>query len=326
MEQRKEIMMSRLQRFLVVSLIALFVATLAPAALAESYKFGASKPGGSWYPIGTVLQRLADKNYGDKVTVEIGGGTGNLLNVMSGKLSFGLASATSIQEALKGAKMFKGKVAQAKKVRVAAVLYPNYLFWLVWAKSDVTSYQQLKGKKVNVMPKRFSFQALNQQMLGALGIEYKDFSKVNYLGFNDAVAQMKDNHIDAYLGPGEENYAPIVQLATHAPIRILSFSKEDVAKMKAANPGVVPFTLDKTNYKQKNDVNTVQTFLLIITNEDVPAERVYKLTKTIYDNLGDFAGAVKAFERVTVANATGDMGAPRHAGMDQYLKEKGLLK
>ena len=52
--------MSRLQRFLVVALIALFVATLAPAALAESYKF--SKPGGSWYPIGTVLQRLADKN------------------------------------------------------------------------------------------------------------------------------------------------------------------------------------------------------------------------------------------------------------------------
>ena len=211
-------------------------------------------------------------------------------------------------------------------MRVAAVLYPNYLFWLVWAKSDVTSYQQLKGGRVNVMPKRFSFQALNQQMLGALGMSYSDFSKVNYLGFNDAVAQMKDNQIDAYLGPGEENYAPIVQLAAHAPIRILSFSKEDVSKMNAANPGVVPFTLDKKHYDQKNDVNTVQTFLLIITNEDVPAERVYKLTKTIYDNLGEFAGAVKAFERVKVANATGDMGAPRHAGMDQYLKEKGLLK
>ena len=91
---------------------------------------------------------------------------------------------------------------------------------------------------------------------------------------------MKDNHIDAYLGPGEENYAPIVQLATHAPIRILSFAKEDVAKMNGGQClAVVPFTLDKKNYKQKNDVNTVQTFLLIITNEDVPAERVYKLTK-----------------------------------------------
>ena len=176
------------------------------------------------------------------------------------------------------------------------------------------------------MPKRFSFQALNQQMLGALGIKYSDFSKVNYLGFNDAVAQMKDNHIDAYLGPGEENYAPIVQLAAHAPIRILSFSKEDIAKMNTANPGVGPFTLDKKNYDQKNDVNTVQTFLLIITNEDVPEERVYKLTKTVYDNLGDFAGAVKAFERVKVANATNDVGAPRHPGMEKYLKEKGVLK
>ena len=204
--------MSRLQRFLAVSVIAVFVGTLAPAALAESYKFGASKPGGSWYPIGTVLQRLAEKNYGDKVTVEIGGGTGNLLNVMAGKFSFGLASATSIQEALKGAKMFKGKEAQAKKVRVAAVLYPNYLFWLVWAKSDVTSYQQLKGKRVNVMPKRFSFQALNQQMLGALGMSYSDFSKVNYLGFNDAVAQMKDNQIDAYLGPRRG------ELCAHRPV------------------------------------------------------------------------------------------------------------
>jgi TRAP transporter TAXI family solute receptor len=318
--------MSQLQRFLVVSLIALFVATLAPAALAESYKFGASKPGGSWYPIGTVLQRLADKTYGDKVTVEIGGGTSNLLNVMAGKLSFGLSSATSIQEALKGAKMFKGKEAQAKKVRVAAVLYPNYLFWLVWAKSDVTSYQQLKGKRVNVMPKRFSFQALNQQMLGALGMSYSDFSKVNYLGFNDSVAQMKDNHIDAYLGPGEENYSPIVQMHAHAPIRILPFSKEDQKKMNAANPAAVPFTLDKKYYDQKQDVTTIQTFTTIVTNEDVPAERVYKFTKLVYENLPQYAGAVKAFERVSANNATKDMGVPRHSGMDQYLKEKGIIK
>ena len=318
--------MSRLQRFLVFSLIALFVATLAPAALAESYKFGVSKPGGSWYPIGTVAQRLAEKNNGDSVTLDIGGGTSNLLNVMAGKTSFGLTSATTVQEALKGAKVFKGKEAQAKKVRVAAVLYPNYLFWVVWADSKITSYKQLVGKRVNVMPKSFSFQALNQQMLGALGIKYGDFSKVNYLNFNDAVAQMKDNHIDAYLGPGEENYAPIVQLAAHAPIRILSFAKDDVAKMNGANAAAVPLTLDKKHYDQKNDVNTVQTFVLVVTNEDVPAERVHKFTKNVYGNLGDFAGAVKAMGRVKAANATANVGAPRHAGMDRYLKEAGLLK
>ena len=318
--------MNRLQRFLVFSLIAVFVATLAPAALAESYKFGVSKPGGSWYPIGTVAQRLAEKNDGDSVTLDIGGGTSNLLNVMAGKTSFGLTSGTTIPEALKGAKVFKGKEALAKKVRVAAVLYPNYLFWVVWADSDVTSVQQLKGKSVNVMPKSFSYQALNQQMLGALGIKYGDFSKVNYLNFNDAVAQMKDKHVDAYLGPGEENYAPIVQLAAHAPIRILSFSEEEIGKMNTANPAAVPFTLDKKHYDQKADVNTVQTFVLIVTNEDVPEERVYKFTKNLYGGLSEFAGAVKAMGRVDPKNATLNVGAPRHAGMDRYLKEAGLLK
>lgn len=319
--------MSRRIKFAGTFAIGLFCTTIlaVPGALAESYKFGVSKPGGSWYPIGTVVQSLAEKKDGDKVALDIGGGTSNLLNVMSGKLQFGLTSATTVSEARKGMGKFKGKVAAAKKVRLAAVLYPNYLFWVVWAKSNIHSYKDLKGKSVNVMPKRFSFQALNKQMLGALGLDYKDFSKVNYLGFNDAVAQMKDGHIDAYLGPGEENYAPIVQMAAHAPIRILSFSKEDLAKMNAANPAAVPFTLDKKYYDQKKDVDTVETFVTIVTNEDVPEELVYKFTKLVYGNLPQFAGAVKAFSRVTAKNAAKDIGIPQHPGLTKYLKEKGLL-
>ncbi len=318
--------MSRLQRCLVTSLVFLFVATFVPGALAESYKFGVSKPGGSWYPIGTVVQRLAEKQNGDKVTLDIGGGVSNLINVMEGKLDFGLTAATSFSQALKGEGKFKGRAEKAKKVRIAAVLYSNYLFWVVWADSNVTSYQQLRGKRVNVLPQRFSFQALNRQMLRALGIEYKEFAKVNHLNFNDTVAQMKDKHIDAYLGPGEENYSPIVQLHAHAPIRILTFSKEDQKKMNTANPAAVPFTLDKKYYDQKRDVNTIQTFTTIVTNVDVPAERVYKFTKLIYGNHGDFAGAVKAMGRVKASDGAANVGVPRHAGMDQYLKEKGILK
>ena len=318
--------MSRFQRFLAVSLVAVFVAALAPAALADSYKFGVSKPGGSWYPIGVVTQKLAEKQYKDKVTLDIGGGVSNLINVMAGKLDFGLTAATSFDQALKGTGKFKGRAEMAKNTRLAAVLYSNYLFWVVWADSDITHYSQLKGKRVNVLPQRFSFQALNKQMLGALGIQYKDFSKVNYLNFNDTVAQMKDKHIDAYLGPGEENYSPIVQLHAHAPIRILPFSAEDQKKMNAANPAAVPFTLDKKYYDQKQDVTTIQTFTTIVTNKNVPNERVYKFTKLVYENLPEYAGAVKAFERVSAKNATNDMGVPRHPGMDQYLKEKGIIK
>ena len=96
--------------------------------------------------------------------------------------------------------------------------------------------------------------------------------------------------------------------------------------MNAANPAAVPFTLDKKYYDQKQDVTTVQTFTTIVTNKNVPNERVYKFTKLVYENLPEYAGAVKAFERVSAKNATADMGVPRHPGMDQYLKEKGIIK
>lgn len=293
-------------------------------ALADSYKFGVSKPGGAWYPIGTAVARLAEKEYGDQVTLDIGGGMANAINTLSGKIDLGITFGTTVADAIKGRGPFKGKDASA--LRLAAVNYPQLMFWVVWADSDIKTWKDLKGKRVSVMPRAFSSQTLNQQMLNALGIEYDDFAKVVYLGFNDSVAQMKDGHIDAILGPGEEVYAPTVQLAAHKPIRILSFSKEDIEKIREVQPAVVPFTMDKKYYEQPQDVHTVQSFQIIATNENVPEERVYKFAKLFYGNLPYFMEINKSFKRVDVKDAARDMGVPRHPGLDKYLKEVGVLE
>lgn len=297
---------------------------LSTPVLADSYKFGVSKPGGAWYPIGTAVARLAEKEYGDNVTLDIGGGMANALNTLSGKIDLGITFGTTAADAIKGVGPFKGK--DASSLRLAAVNYPQLIFWVVWADSDIKTYEDLKGKRVSVMPKAFSSQTLNKQMLGALGISYDDFSKVVYLGFNDSVAQMKDGHIDAILGPGEEIYAPTVQLAAHKPIRILSFSKEDIQKIRAVQPAVIPFTMDKKYYDQPADVHTVQSFQIIATNEKEPEERIYKFAKLFYGNIPYFMDVNKSFKRVDVKDAAEDMGVPRHRGLDKYLKEVGVLK
>jgi len=305
----------------VVFLVGVLLCT---PALADSYKFGVSKPGGAWYPIGTAVARLADKEYGDRVTLDIGGGMANAINTLNGKIDFGITFGTTVADAMKGSGPFKGK--DASSLRLAAVNYPQLMFWVVWADSDIKSYKDLKGKRVSVMPKRFSSQTLNKQMLEALGMSYEDFSKVVYLGFNDSVAQMKDGHIDAILGPGEEIYAPTVQLAAHKPIRILSFSKEDIDKIRKVQPAVIPFTMDKKYYDQPEDVNTVQSFQIIATNANVPEERVYKFAKLFYGNLPYFMDVNKSFKRVNVKDAAADMGVPRHPGLTKYLKEAGVLE
>ena len=294
-----------------------------PLAEAENWRFGVSKPGGAWYPIGSAMQKLAQKQYGDQVTLDIGGGLANTLNTLSGKIDVGLTFASTVSDALKGRGKFKGK--DASDLRLAAVQYPQMMFWVVWADSGIKSWRDLKGKRVNAMPKRFSAQALNIQMLSALGMSYKDFSKTLHLGFNDAVSQMKDNHIDAYLGPGEKKYAPIIQLAAHRPIRILPFSKEDVRKLKAVQPALIEVVVDKKYYNQPKDFRVVQSYQIIVTNKNVPEKLVYKVAKLMYGNLDYMRKVNKSFNRVAAKDAAQDLGVKRHPGLTRYLKEAGVL-
>ena len=294
-----------------------------PLAEAENWRFGVSKPGGAWYPIGSAMQKLAQKQYGDQVTLDIGGGLANTLNTLSGKIDVGLTFASTVSDALKGRGKFKGK--DASDLRLAAVQYPQMMFWVVWADSGIKSWRDLKGKRVNAMPKRFSAQALNIQMLSALGMSYKDFSKTLHLGFNDAVSQMKDNHIDAYLGPGEKKYAPIIQLAAHRPIRILPFSKEDVRKLRAVQPALIEVVVDKKYYKQPKDFRVVQSYQIIVTNKNVPEKLVYKVAKLMYGNLDYMRKVNKSFNRVAAKDAAQDLGVKRHPGLTRYLKEAGVL-
>ena len=310
--------------FLALSTLLLIGAMgMVPLAEAENWRFGVSKPGGAWYPIGSAIQKLAQKQYGDQVTLDIGGGLANTLNTLSGKIDVGLTFASTVSDALKGRGKFKGK--DASDLRLAAVQYPQMMFWVVWADSGIKSWQDLKGKRVNAMPKRFSAQALNIQMLSALGMSYKDFSKTLHLGFNDAVSQMKDNHIDAYLGPGERNYAPIIQLAAHKPIRILSLSKEDVRKLKAVQPALIEVVVDKKYYKQPKDFRVVQSYQIIVTNKNVPEKLVYKVAKLMYGNLDYMRKVNKNFNRVAAKDAAQDLGVKRHPGLTRYLKEAGVL-
>lgn len=297
--------------------------SLATVSAAESFKFGVSKPGAAWYPIGTAAQRLAEKQYGDKVTLDIAGGLANTLNVLGGNMEFGITYATTVIDAFKERGAFKGK--DAANLRLAAVNYPQLMFWVVWADSGITHWSQLKGKRVSAMPKAFAAQALNQQILTALGMSYNDFSKVLHLGFSDTVTQMIDGHIDAYLGPGEEVYAPIVQLAAHRPIRILSFSDEEIRKVRAIQPAVVPFTLNKKYYEQSGDVPIMKTFQVVVTNKNVPDGLVYKMAKIFYGNRDYFINVNKSFLQMDAKDVLQDMGIPRHPGLDKYLKEAGVL-
>ena len=67
---------------------------------------------------------------------------------------------------------------------------------------------------------------------------------------------------------------------------------------------------------------------LIITREDIPEDRVYQMTKSLYENLErkrSVAAAVRGFGPDLVAEPD-KMLIPYHPGALKYFKEAGVLK
>jgi hypothetical protein len=60
------------------------------------------------------------------------------------------------------------------------------------------------------------------------------------------------------------------------------------------------------------------------THSKVSADLVYKVTKTLFDNLKEFHGTAKAAKSVTLAGVCKGLAFPLHEGAKRFYKEKGV--
>ena len=109
------------------------------------------------------------------------------------------------------------------------------------------------------------------------------------------------------------------------PIVIVPIPADVVAKIGEAayQPGTIP----ADTYKgQTADVPTVAVQNFLVTHEGVPAETVYAMTKSMFDNLDQMSAAHAAAKAIRKDSAANGMPVPLHPGAEKYYREAGLLK
>ena len=77
-------------------------------------------------------------------------------------------------------------------------------------------------------------------------------------------------------------------------------------------------------YDALNNSNRITQVL--VTHEGVPADVVYTMTKSLFDNLDTMTAAHAAAKAIKRENATKGMPVPLHPGAEKYYKEIGLIK
>ena len=64
----------------------------------------------------------------------------------------------------------------------------------------------------------------------------------------------------------------------------------------------------------------------LVTHEGVPADTVYAMTKSMFDNLDQMVAAHAAAKAIKLENAIKGMPLPLHPGAEKYYREAGLIK
>jgi TRAP-type uncharacterized transport system substrate-binding protein len=73
------------------------------------------------------------------------------------------------------------------------------------------------------------------------------------------------------------------------------------------------------------DAPGVGYFTHLVISAKLPDELVYKITKTLANNLPRFANVVKDMKSTTPKDLALDLGIPYHPGALKYFKEIGAL-
>ncbi|HOL36803.1 MAG TPA: TAXI family TRAP transporter solute-binding subunit [Rubrivivax sp.] len=311
-------------RFIAAAVLAPLAAL--PVAAQQFINVLTGGTSGVYYPLGVALAGAIGKALptakvaaqSTKASVE----NLNLLQAGRGELAFTLGD--SLSDAWKGNEE-AGFKAPLDKLRGVAAIYPNYIQIVARADTGIKTLADLKGKKISVGAPRSGTELNARAILGAAGLTYKDFAKVEYLPFGESVELMKNRQLDVTLQSAGLGVASLRDLATAMDVVVVPVPADVIKKVN--DPAYLPATVPANTYRgQSSDVATAAVQNYLVTHEGVPADIVYTMTKTLWSGLDALVAAHSAAKQIRLDHALEGMPVPLHPGAERYYREVGLLK
>ena len=322
---------------IVVGLVVLCLAfSVAPASAsaADSLIIATATTGGTYYPVGVAIGtlisiKLASK---DKITATAvnSAGSGENVQMLKNKETH-LAILQSLfgLNAYNGTGAYEGRA--VKDFRSITMLWENVEHFALAAKYIKTgTIDDLRnlGEKFSIGKRGSGTEGSGRTILAALGIDPEKEMTLEYLAYTPSAQAMMDGRIVGMNCPAGPPVAAITQLYAQMgakKVKVLDFTDQQLAQIQAKYPIWNRFVVPTGSYPgQKTDIQTISQPNFLAVRPDISEETVYKLTKTIYENLPFLANIHKATKAMKLDRAISGLPVPLHPGAAKYYKEKGI--
>ena len=250
-------------------------------------------------------------------------GTGALANtklIRNGTVNIGTCVSNTDYENFNGTGSFEGD--PYKDVRLLWYFDYTPLQLVVAKDSGIQSLQDLTGKRFNAGGVGTSAEILCMGAMDVLGIKPEYFPA----GQSDAGEAYTGRQIDGVTKTGPAGDSYIMQLAAARDITLLGFTEEEFEKVHAAFPYVSKYTVPANSYVGVDySVDTLMTFTGLQATSALPQEVVYKMAKAVMEDGKPVwtSSYPKGADVDILGILTESAVIPIHAGVVQYLEEKG---
>jgi TRAP transporter TAXI family solute receptor len=322
--QRRESMNHTLARILIAAAFAAGVTT--PAAADTFLNVLTGGTSGIYYPLGVALSNIYGKALpGVKSSVQATKASVENLNLLqAGRGEAGITLGDSLSAAWAGVEE-AGFKQPLKKLRGISALHTNYVQIVARADSGIRTLADMKGKRISVGAAKSGTELNARAILKAAGLSYADFSKVEYLPYDQSVELLRNRQIDITLQSAGLGNPALRDLANGVDVVFVPVPPDVIAKVGDA--AYIPGKIPASTYKgQGADTPTAAIQNFLVTHEGVSTETVYTMTRSMFENLDQLAAAHSAGKSVKLEKAAVGMPIPLHPGAEKFYREKGLIK
>ncbi|RMC33695.1 TAXI family TRAP transporter solute-binding subunit [Paracoccus alkanivorans] len=307
----------------------------ASAAAAQEERFitiGTGGQTGVYYVVGQSICKLVNRETaetGIKCTApSTGGSIANINAIQAGDMTMGVAQSDWQFHAYNGdVPEFEGDK-KFDSLRSVFSVHPEPFTVVARADAGIETFEDLKGKRVNVGNPGSGQRGTMEVVLDALGWTMGDFALASELKPAEQSAALGDNNVDAIIYTVGHPNGSIQEATSTVDARLIPVTGEAIEKLISDNPYYAKATIPGGMYAGNDeDVETFGVKATFVTSADVPDDMVYAVVKAVFDNFDRFKKLHPAFANLEPeAMITEGNSAPLHPGAEKYYKEQGWIE
>ena len=251
----------------------------------------------------------------------------NLTNLQGGSLDISLVDSLVLADAVNKTGYFKFLDIRYDNLRELLPLYDRPFTLVARGDADITSLQELKGKRINAGAPRSEEHLATDAILTA-----KNWTKDGFSLFGElSPSQSQDTmafcygEIQAMLHIGVHPDPSVQQMIERCNAALVDMDDSDILKMVDSQPALSQIDIPAGIYPAlQKPVSTFGTTVFLIASGSLDEETAFKITEALDKNQQNLRSAHPALSTFTVETAPKrTSGIQRHPGAETYLLSHG---